>query len=77
MSTTEPVSTEESHDLSMAASLRRRFLTALGVQIVLGFAIASLVLPPDPYSQVLSALGILAVAIPVSYWLVYGTELLA
>jgi len=39
--------------------------------ITVGFAIASLVSPPDVYSQVISTLLILLVVLPVSYWLVY------
>ena len=60
----------------MSDSLRGQFLSVLGVQILLGFAIAAQVAPPDVYSQILSTLAILSVAIPVAYWLVYRTELL-
>jgi len=39
--------------------------------IILGFAIAAQVSPPDPYSQIVGALVILLVTLPLSYWVAY------
>jgi Sec-independent protein secretion pathway component TatC len=53
---------------------RSQFLRVVSVLLVVGFAIASLVSPPDVYSQLLSTLVLLLVVIPFSYWLVYRRE---
>jgi len=55
----------------MALSRRLKFGVYESVLIILGFATAAQVLPPDLYSQVISTLLILAVTLPLSYWLAY------
>lgn len=47
------------------------FLIAESVLIVLGFAVASLVSPPDIYSQLIATTTILVVTLPLSYWWTY------
>jgi hypothetical protein len=47
------------------------FLAAEAAFIMVGFAVAAQLAPPDPYSQILGTLVILAVTLPLSYWLVY------
>ena len=55
----------------MESSKRTRFLMAESALIILGFAIAAQVSPPDPYSQIVGALVILLVTLPLSYWVAY------
>ena len=50
---------------------RLKFGVYESLLIVLGFAIAAQVLPPDLYSQVISTVIILVVTLPLSYWLAY------
>ena len=50
------------------------FLAAESVLISVGFMIAAFVSPPDPVSQVLGLLVILAVTLPVSYWWAYRRQ---
>ncbi|WP_419181149.1 DUF7534 family protein [Haloarcula litorea] len=42
--------------------------------IILGFAIAAQIAPPDVYSQLLATLVILTISLPLSYWLVYKRQ---
>lgn len=58
--------------LAVSRSNRSRFVLFESGLIVLGFAIAAQVSPPDVYSQLLSTGVILLVTIPLSYWLAYG-----
>jgi Sec-independent protein secretion pathway component TatC len=55
----------------MALSRRVQALIYESLLIMLGFAVAAQVSPPDPFTQVLAALVILVVTLPVSYWLAY------
>ncbi|MBX0304262.1 DUF7534 family protein [Haloarcula salinisoli] len=55
----------------MTGELTVEFLALESAFIMVGFAVAAQVAPPDPYSQVLGTLVILAVTLPLSYWLVY------
>jgi len=55
----------------MTLSRRSRFVTYESLLIVLGFAIAAQVSPPDVYSQIIATLVILTITVPLSYWLVY------
>jgi len=55
----------------MRDKLLVEFLAAESAFIMVGFAVAAQLLPPDPYTQVVSTLAILAVTLPLSYWLVY------
>jgi len=50
---------------------RARFVAYESLLIILGFAVAAQVSPPDVYSQIVSTLVILAVTLPFSYWLAY------
>lgn len=58
----------------MALSPRLQFVVLQSLLIILGFAIAAQVLPPDPFTQVVSTLFILAVTLPTSYWVVYKRD---
>jgi Sec-independent protein secretion pathway component TatC len=55
----------------MALSRRVQALIYESLLIMLGFAVAAQVSPPDPFTQVLAALVIFVVTLPVSYWLAY------
>ena len=55
----------------MELSSRMQFGMSESLLIILGFAIAAQVSPPDPVSQVIGTLVILAVTLPLSYWLAY------
>ena len=50
---------------------RTRFVAYESLLIVLAFAVAAQVSPPDPLSQFASALAVLAATLPLSYWLAY------
>jgi hypothetical protein len=58
----------------MSQSQRSQFIVYESLLIILGFAIAAQVAPPDIYSQVIGTVVILAVTIPLSYWLVYKRQ---
>ncbi|MFC6756852.1 hypothetical protein ACFQER_09385 [Halomicroarcula sp. GCM10025894] len=47
------------------------FLAAEAAFIMVGFAVAAQLAPPDLSSQIIGTLVILAVTLPLSYWLVY------
>ena len=51
-----------------------QFIIYESLLIILGFAIAAQVAPPDIYSQIIGTLVILAVTLPLSYWLVYKRQ---
>jgi hypothetical protein len=51
-----------------------KFVVFESFLIILGFAIAAQVLPPDPFTQVISTLVILAITLPLSYWLAYKRD---
>ena len=55
----------------MDMSRRSRFILYESLLIILGFAIAAQVSPPDVYSQIIGTVVILMITLPVSYWLVY------
>ena len=55
----------------MSEKLLVEFLAAEAAFIMVGFAVAAQLAPPDPYTQLLVTLVILAVTLPLSYWLVY------
>lgn len=55
----------------MNLSRRFRFVIYESLLIILGFAIAAQVSPPDVYSQIIGTLVILTITLPLSYWLVY------
>ncbi|WP_262179470.1 DUF7534 family protein [Haloarcula laminariae] len=55
----------------MAGKLLVEFFAVESLLIMGGFFVAAFLLPPDPYSQLLSTVVILAVTLPLSYWLVY------
>ncbi|WP_449421036.1 DUF7534 family protein [Salinigranum halophilum] len=48
-----------------------RFVIYESFLIILGFAIAAQISPPDVYSQLLGTFVILTITLPLSYWLVY------
>ena len=50
---------------------RARFVAYESLLIVLGFAVAAQVSPPDVFSQLLATLVILVVTLPLSYRLAY------
>jgi len=52
-------------------SRRSRFILYESLLIILGFAIAAQVSPPDVYSQIIGTVVILMITLPLSYWLVY------
>ena len=51
-----------------------QFIIYESLLIILGFAIAAQVAPPDIYSQIIGTLVVLAVTLPLSYWLVYKRQ---
>jgi hypothetical protein len=55
----------------MDLSRRSRFVIYESLLIMLGFAIAAQIAPPDIYSQLLGTFVILTITLPLSYWLVY------
>jgi len=55
----------------MAGKPLIEFLAVEAAFIMVGFALAAQLLPPDLHAQILGTLVILAVTLPVSYWLVY------
>ncbi|WP_425604736.1 DUF7534 family protein [Halobellus ordinarius] len=55
----------------MSVSRRSRFIIYESLLIILGFAIAAQVSPPDVYSQVIGTVVVLTVTLPLSYWLAY------
>ncbi len=55
----------------MNLSHRSQFVIYESLLIILGFAIAAQVSPPDVYSQIIGTLVILLITLPLSYWLVY------
>ena len=58
----------------MDLSRRSRFVIYESLLIILGFAIAAQIAPPDIYSQLLGTLVILTISLPLSYWLVYKRQ---
>jgi len=58
----------------MNLSRRSRFVIYESLLIILGFAIAAQISPPDIYSQVLGTFVILTITLPFSYWLVYRRQ---
>ena len=55
----------------MSRSNRSQFVLYESALVMLGFAVAAQVTPPDVFVQVVSTLVILTVTLPVSYWLAY------
>ena len=53
---------------------RARFVAYESLLVILGFAVAAQVAPPDPLSQIASTLAILAATLPLSYWLAYKRQ---
>ena len=62
---------EASYADSMTLSDRSRFVLFESLLIILGFAIAAQVSPPDVYTQIIRTVVVLAVTLPLSYWFVY------
>ena len=62
---------EEPYIPRVNRSLRSQFLTVASLSIVVGFAVSAVVTPPDPATQIRTALVVLLVTVPLSYWLVY------
>ena len=58
----------------MNFSRRSRFVIYESLLIILGFAIAAQISPPDVYSQVVGTFVILTITLPLSYWLVYKRQ---
>lgn len=58
----------------MNESPRLQFVLVQSLLIILGFAIAAQVSPPDVYSQLQGTLVILVVTLPVSYWIAYRRD---
>ena len=58
----------------MNVSRRSRFVIYESFLIILGFAIAAQIAPPDVYSQVLGTFVILTITLPLSYWVVYKRQ---
>jgi hypothetical protein len=58
----------------MDFSRRSRFVIYESLLIILGFAIAAQISPPDVYSQLLGTFVILTITLPLSYWLVYKRQ---
>jgi Sec-independent protein secretion pathway component TatC len=63
---------EAVHADSVDPSRRWRLVLYGSLLIVLGFAVAAQVSPPDVYSQVIGTVVVLAVTLPLSYWLAYA-----
>jgi len=57
--------------LTVSQSKRSRFLVYESSLIILGFAVAAQVSPPDVFSQVVATLILLSVTLPLSYWMAY------
>jgi hypothetical protein len=55
-------------------SPRLQFVAVQSLLIILGFAIAAQVAPPDVYSQIVGTVVILVVTLPVSYWIAYRRD---
>ncbi len=55
----------------MNLSRSSQFVAYESLLIILGFAIAAQVSPPDVYSQIVGTVAVLAVTLPLSYWLAY------
>lgn len=64
----------EVSNASVVSQSRSQFVTYESALIILGFAIAAQVSPPDVYSQVLATLVILVITLPLSYWLAYRRQ---
>ena len=58
----------------MSLSRRSQFIIYESLLIILGFAIAALLSPPDVYSQILGTFVVLTVTLPLSYWVVYKRQ---
>jgi len=58
----------------MNLSRRSRFVIYESLLIILGFATAAQISPPDVYSQLLGTFVILTITLPLSYWLVYKRQ---
>ena len=58
----------------MNFSRRSRFVIYESFLIILGFAIAAQLSPPDVYSQVVGTFVVLTITLPLSYWLVYKRQ---
>jgi hypothetical protein len=58
----------------MDLSRRSRFVVYESLLIILGFAIAAQISPPDVYSQLFGTFVILTITLPLSYWLVYKRQ---
>ncbi|WP_122088412.1 DUF7534 family protein [Halalkalicoccus subterraneus] len=52
-----------------------RFLVTNVVLVSIGFAIGTLLLPPDPLTQLPVTVAVVILAIPLSYWLIYADGL--
>ncbi|WP_425492389.1 DUF7534 family protein [Halobellus inordinatus] len=65
---------EVSNASVVSQSNRSQFVTYESALIILGFAIAAQVSPPDVYSQVLATLVVLVITLPLSYWLAYRRQ---
>lgn len=55
----------------MLESSMARFALTLFVALVVAFTVAAIVSPPDPYSQLIVAGVLMAIALPVAYYLSY------
>lgn len=62
------------HTIKMSVSRRSRFVVYESLLIILGFAIAAQVSPPDVYSQILGTGVVLTITLPLSYWLAYKRQ---
>jgi Sec-independent protein secretion pathway component TatC len=58
----------------MSVSRRSRFVVYESLLIILGFAIAAQVSPPDVYSQMLGTGVVLTITLPLSYWVAYKRQ---
>ena len=50
---------------------RSEFVTAMVVFLSFSLFIAALISPPDPFTQLIYAVPLIALSIPVAYWLAY------
>lgn len=57
----------------MTENLRRRFVGFSGVAVLLGWVVASILGPPDPFVQLLLGVGLSAIGISGIYVVVYHT----
>lgn len=48
-----------------------RFLVTNVLLVSVGFAVGTMLLPPDPLTQLPVTVAVVLLAIPISYWLVY------